>query len=82
MEIKKSNIFDVKIEIDEDIEITDADEIARRTFRFIIKNSLELAMDLLNGQEEEPDYEERFKKLTREIFETHLKALEKYAEEK
>ena len=79
MKIEKFNISNVE---NDDIEITDVDEIARRTFQLMIKNSLVLATGLLKGQEEEIDFKERFKKLTQEIFEMNLKALEKYAEEK
>ena len=79
MKIEKFNISNVE---NDDIEITDVDEIARRTFQLMIKNSLVLATSLLKGQEEEIDFKERFKKLTQEIFEMNLKALEKYAEEK
>ena len=79
MKIEKSNISNVE---NDDIEITDVDEISRRTFQLMIKNSLVLATGLLKGQEEEIDFKERFKKLTQEIFKMNLKALEKYAEEK
>ena len=73
--MKKSNISNVENDVDE---ITDVNEIARRTFQLMMENSLVLATGLLNGQEEDID----FKKLTQEIFKMNLKALEKYAKEK
>ena len=54
----------------------DADEIAKKTFKTMLKQTLELCSKLLEGKEE--DYEKKFVSLTKEIFEERLKCLEKF----
>ena len=54
-----------------------ADEIAKKAFKTMFKQTLELCSKLLEGKEEE-DYEKKFVSLTKEIFEERLKCLEKF----
>ena len=67
-------MISVKIEQNEE----NIDEIARKTFQTFMKNSLKIAAMLLEGRENEPNFKEKFKELTHEIFEEHLKTLEEY----
>lgn len=55
--------------------------IANKTFDFIVKNSVKLAIKTLKEQNEEEN-EEKFKKLVNEIFEEQINLLEKMTEEK